>query len=166
MNETYVDHATLLERIAASHSALDQLVEMLDESAFTRIAWDWTVKDHLSHIALWERVSIAAAQGAAEWDVVDIDQSLWQEGRFNDINATWQQRHAAVPLADVLADFRDTHDRLISTLSGLTDADLGRLLDPASGSSRTLSDRLSGITYKHYDLHRAAIVDALETAAD
>lgn len=156
------DHATLLEHIAASRNDLDQLVEMLDDDAFDRIAWEWTIKDHLAHIALWERVAIAAAQGENEWDITGINQALWQEKRFNDINAAWQQRHALDPLSEVRADFHATHERLISTLSGLTDIELGQMLDPEG--TRTLADRLASITHKHYDLHRAAIVEALDSA--
>jgi hypothetical protein len=87
-------------------------------------AQGWTVKDHLVHLAAWERSMIYFLQGKARHLGLGVDEDTYQNGGYNDINALIQRNHQAMPLVEALALLRSTHEQLLSLVQPLSDADL------------------------------------------
>ncbi len=146
------DKAGLLSRIDRAWAALEESFAGLSEAQLTAPGPEgWSVKDHLAHIATWERILLVAhLQGRSFAEAAGMDdatakatEEMTAETGLND---WFLQRDRGRPLADVLADVRETHARL---LEALEDAEFAAL--------RERMGHVIGNTYEHYDEHRAII---------
>ena len=121
----------LLARIDASWRELTDVIEGLDAAALEAAGGDgWSVKDHLAHVAMWERSVIALLRGqdrAAEIGLADVDvANLSDDARVDAENEAIRAQHHDQPAADVLHLFHSTHADLLGLLGPMTDADLQR----------------------------------------
>ncbi len=85
----------------------------------------WTIKDHLSHIAEWQRRALAVLDGKHMCEGFRIDQETFES--FEDVhalNAYLYQRNRDRSLADVIEDFRATHEIVESRVTAMSDEDL------------------------------------------
>lgn len=149
----------LLANIDRTWAALNTVLDRLTESQMTTLRDDggWTVKDHIIHIAYWEKWVVCLLQGKSCYETFGIDRDTYL-AKDEDIqnHAIWQQTKDR-PLADVLAEFRDTHQLVLDLLEPLGDDVLQR---PCREQSR---DELAGdlpvitaITYNtadHFEEH-------------
>ena len=119
--------ANLVDRIRTTRREFEALLEGLSPRQMTQpgVAGEWSVKDMLAHIAWYER------EEADFYGEIDVEGSpLWrlpQEPRNQKLFE--QARHR--PLQEVLADFREAHERLLSVVERLSEEDLatpGRFL--------------------------------------
>src|SRR5688572_3205802 len=121
----------------------------------------WSVKDLLAHISAWERVLLVSdLQGGTFAEAAGMDEAtsaatehMTAETGLNDY---FYQRDKELPLSEVLANLRATHQQVIAALEQLDDADLQRAHDPDDPESH-LVDSIVGDTYGHYRQHRATI---------
>src|SRR5512142_2119668 len=104
------------------NAALDRLTDR--QKTMIKDSQGWTVKDHLIHLAAWERSVVFFLQGQPRSAGLGIDPALYENGSGDDINAAIFKQHQAMPLAEAMAHFRDVHRQLIQLLEPLTDADL------------------------------------------
>jgi hypothetical protein len=118
--------AELLADIEQSWAALNAALDRLNEAQLTTIrdAQGWTVKDHLSHLAAWERSVAYFLQGRPRHEGLGIDEKLYLTGSDDAINAAIQAQRQVQPLAETLAELRAGHAQLMALLHPLTDADL------------------------------------------
>jgi uncharacterized damage-inducible protein DinB len=138
---------------------LTALVESLGPEGLTLEGSDgWSVKDHLDHIAAWEKSLIALLDGSDRAAAMGIAASGDEEtDAIND--AIWKLHRGETP-AQALAYFRDTHAELMRLLSGMSDADLQRPYndyqpnDPREpDDNRPALDWVAGNTWEHYAEH-------------
>src|SRR6266545_4811251 len=156
------DKAELLERAGREYAALEQTIGQLSEAQMTTpLDGSWSAKDILAHIAAWQQILLGfhiggrpfheAARGiAANYETDDIDT----------INEALYQRDKNRPLSEVLDAFRRSHQETMTTIEGLSEADLFRAYtppgrDPSDGGQ--LINWIAGDTYEHYEEHRATI---------
>lgn len=152
--------AELLDKIAASRSQLESAIGGLTEGQLATPGPDgWSIKDHLAHLSAWEESLIALIQGR------DRDAAIgWPGGGgaahdVDAINAAIQKRSKDRSLADTLAQFGESHGRVIATLNRLSDEDLTRPYshfqpnDPPFNPNPVIG-WIAGNTYEHYDEHR------------
>lgn len=149
----------LLEQITGGWEALHALVGQLNETQLTRLrsADGWTVKDHLAHLAAWERSALAIVRGEPRHAVLGVAEADYRNGDFDRMNAAIHARHHERPLADILAEWREAHAQLLAALNALTDADLLRPdthFLPGEGGAPLFARILSN-TAEHYEEHRA-----------
>lgn len=155
-----------LDRIERSWRDVDRLVADLDAAALRKpVADDWTVQDHLTHIAAWEKSLVALLEGAdraAAMDAPGLD-----DAGTDAINAVVHERHRETPAEQALADLRETHRRLVETLRGLSDEDLSQPyshFQPGvddEDHARPVSNWIAGNTWDHYAEHLDCIRRAL-----
>ncbi len=84
------------------------------------VAGDWSVKDMLAHIAWYEREEAdvygeVSGEGSPLWNVP-------QEPR----NRILFEQARGRPLEEVLADFREAHERFLGVIERLSEEDLAR----------------------------------------
>jgi hypothetical protein len=115
----------LLSEIDQTWTKLNDALDRLTPEQMTQIRdpQGWAVKDHLAHLAAWERSVVVFLQGKPRYIGLGIDEQLW--GGDEDIeNAAIQARHKDMPLAEALADFRNVHSQLMKLIEPMSDSDL------------------------------------------
>jgi hypothetical protein len=127
MTEQTVTRKTeLLAAIERSWQALNTTLGRLSETQRTAVrdAQGWSVKDHVIHIAVWERSAIFMLQGRPRHLAVGVEESLFATGSDDDVNAVIYQQHRDLPWDQALAQLRAAHEQLVALVQPLTDADL------------------------------------------
>ncbi|HET6313876.1 MAG TPA: ClbS/DfsB family four-helix bundle protein [Chloroflexia bacterium] len=104
------------------NAALDRLTQ--EQMTETRDPQGWAVKDHLVHIAAWERSVVVFLQGRPRHEGLEVDEQVYARGDDDEINAAIQEKRKDVSLSEALDDMRTVHGQLLSLLEPMTDDDL------------------------------------------
>jgi hypothetical protein len=114
----------LLIQFEESWNELNTYLNLLTEKQLTELTDDagWTVKDHIIHIAMWDKAELALLDRKSRRDVMDVPLDVWNSGD-DPINAVVQERYRDMPAAEVLQAFRQVHENIMSKLKSMTDAD-------------------------------------------
>ena len=145
MSERPADLGTLDEEIVRAETAWGRLLSAIGRVPIDRteepgVTGDWSLKTLLGHIAFWDEFEIEHIANRHELGEVD-----WEP-----INAVHEQAVAGRTYADVLAEMKATHERLmahVDTLPGL---------DPAL---------FRELTHDHYVEHGDQILRWLESVS-
>jgi hypothetical protein len=163
-----VTKAELLTDTEHAWAALNAALGRLTEAQMTTIrdAQGWTVKDHLIHLAHWERSVVFFLQGKPRHAGLEVDEALYLKdlkAEDDEINAVIFQRRKDDPLGEALAQFRDIHQQLLNLLQPLTDADLQRPYrhylpeEPGEGDGPPAINVIYGDSAHHFAEHLAWI---------
>ena len=120
-------------------------------AAFPELAWDvrgshgWSITDHVAHLAAWEALELARAEGRTGTPEI---LGLWVE-------ALRRRFRRGAHGEDVWNCLQDLHRRLVRALWDLPEAALRRTWNPASPT--TLAADLATNTFEHYREHLAKI---------
>jgi len=112
----------LLGEIEREWEALQAVIQDLTDEQMTRIpvAGDWTVKDLLAHVAVWQsRLVTNLYKVERGVPPADVDLTPMQVDR---LNAQFYQDQKGRPLERVLEDLYDVHLALLNRLDGFSDA--------------------------------------------
>ena len=145
--------AATLAEFDAAWSRLDDIVKRLSprELSDVRDPAGWAVKDHLIHVALWERALLASVDGRPRHEALGIDPATDTSEDWDGINAQIFAATRHRPTADVLATLESTHRttraRLAAAVNGGTSPADEKLLADVGGY------------IEHYDQHRGWIVE-------
>ena len=147
-----------IEPIAKGWGELTGLVDSLGPGGLElQGAGQWTVKDHLVHIAAWEQSLIALLDGHDRKKAMGVPDAPDDTDAVNE--AVWLLHRHETP-DQVLAFSRETHATLMKRLGAMSDADLRRSYnhyqpnDPRDpGDDRPVVDWVAGNTYDHYAEH-------------
>jgi uncharacterized protein (TIGR03083 family) len=145
---------SLIERIDAAWDQLSDLVAGVGPLDFRLGASEWSVKDHLVHIAAWEQSTLALIEGRDRQAAMGVPDAKPEIETIND--AVFRLRQSDSP-DQVLADFRRSHEQLMTALEKLSDADLQQPYshyqpgDP--DEKRPVIEWVAGNTYEHYEEH-------------
>lgn len=141
----------------AFNTALDDLSDQqLSEYSD---AQGWTGKDHIAHLAAWERSAAYYLEGKPRHQALEVDEALYLTGDFEAMNTAMQKHSAIKTLAEVRADLLDAHDQLLQALRPVTDADLHRPYsyfqpnEPGEETGRTALDVVVDNSLDHYREH-------------
>jgi hypothetical protein len=154
-----ITKAELLATIDPAWIALHTALDRLSDSQMTTIqdAQGWTVKDHIIHLAAWERSVVFFLQGEPRYAGLGVDQALFKNGTFDEINAAIFQQHKEMPLAEAMMQLHTVHKRLIALLGPLADADLQKpyreYMPDAIGDDRLAIDVIYDNTTDHFKEH-------------
>ena len=126
----------------------------------------WAVKDHLVHIAEWERATTFVLRREPQARGFGVDEL---PNDVDMLNAILYVRSRALPLSEVTDHARVTHAELLEEIHKLSDADLGKtraeygpepeLTEP------TIIRKIAGDSYEHYADHVVWIGDLLRNLA-
>ncbi|HLF24735.1 MAG TPA: DinB family protein [Anaerolineae bacterium] len=151
--------AELLERIRQSHAAFEQMIRALSEAQLTTPGADdgWSVKDHLAHLAAWQRGITALLRRQPRYAAMGLERP-GPDASFDDLNAVLYQHSKDRPLSEVLADFRAAHQEMLSVLGSLSDADLLKPYSHYQPGEREdnrdpIVNWIEGDSYGHYEEH-------------
>ena len=151
--------AELLANIESAWTTLNAALDRLTDKQMTTVkdAQGWMVKDHIIHLTAWERSAAFFLQGQPRHAGLGVDQALYVNGSYDDINAAIFQQRKDMPLAEALAQFRDVHRQLMQLLQPLTDADLHKTyrqyLHDELGDNRSAIEVIYGNTTGHFGEH-------------
>ena len=157
--------AELLTDIDRSWNSLNSILDQLTEKEMTTLqdAQGWAVKDHIIHLAAWERSAVFFLEGKPRHDGLGVDETLYRNGSTDDINAAIFAKHKDLTLSDAFAQWREVHARLVALLQPLSDADLQKpyrhyLPDEAGEDDGPPAlDIVYGNTAHHYAEHETWI---------
>jgi len=144
----------VLEKIRQAHAELvAALAGLRDDVMATQPVVDWwTLKDVMSHVAMWERVAI---QFIEDYRLKGLPASL---GLKDDaaIDA-YNKRGAALrrdyPLARIRAEFDAAFRDLVAAVEPLSDAQLNAPLPAPWGDGVTLERLIAWNSYEHTPEH-------------
>lgn len=153
--------AELLRDTEQSWQELNSLLDQLPEAQATgpQDAEGWTVKDHVIHMAAWERSVVFLLQGKPRHEGLGVEEQLYQTGDYEPINAAIYEQRKDLPFPDALAQFRDVHSQLLNLLQSLSDADLQKPYrhylpdEPGDGADRKAFDVVYANTADHFGEH-------------
>lgn len=156
--EPEVTVAGMLRRIEAGRADFDALLASNPPAS----ADGWSVKDHMAHIACWERSGLALLNSEERMAHVGLKrhdhETLGLDGINDHIYAFYLDR----PEPEIHALYRDTHAALIARLQSMTDADL--LLpysyyqpDDPPYDENPVWHWIAGNTFGHYEEHAAIL---------
>jgi hypothetical protein len=133
----------LLAAIERNWIALNAALGRLSEPQLTTIhdAQGWTVKDHIIHMTRWENSVVSFLRGLPRHVGLGVEEALYRDGPYDDINAVIHQQTRGLPLSEAMAQFQATHQQLLALLEPLTDADLHK---PYGAYLRTAPDDSQG----------------------
>lgn len=126
--EQELNKAVLIERIDNSWPLLQAALNQLSEEQLSSIKdpAGWAVKDHVMHMAAWERGVVFLLQGRPRHEGMWVDEAVYQSGSFETINVAVFERFANLPAKEALAALAQAHQEMMAVLEGLSDADLAR----------------------------------------
>jgi uncharacterized damage-inducible protein DinB len=128
---TPTEHDEVLENIRKARAELEASFAGLSEKQMTGPVTEggWSIKDHLAHIAEYQRRALAVIAGLHQADGFGIDRETFEQ--FEDVHAVNEflfQRNRDQELSDVLEDFRETHRIVEATVEQMSDADMQKKL--------------------------------------
>jgi uncharacterized damage-inducible protein DinB len=147
--------AELHNRIAVSRGALEQATASMSDEEFAAASDGWSAKDHLAHVAAWERRLLGEIQGDDEAASFGLDVN--DAADTDTLNAMLYARHRDDSPATVRAEFRAAAEAVRAAFAELSDTDLMRPVRPDDPAVDTLVDLIAWDTFKHYPDHTAAI---------
>ncbi len=151
----------LMDRMAASYEALERVVAALDGLQLNNPGPEgWAVKDHLFHLAAWERGIAWLLGRRSRFEGMEIAPEEWYNLTMDQVNDLVYQRNRERTAAEALAAFREAHQAMLDALAPLSDADLQRpYADYGEGGGRSADQPIIGWiigdTYDHYEEHLA-----------
>lgn len=158
----------LIARIQEGRAALDALIGALSPEQATEPGpnGEWSVKDHLAHLAAWQCVAYLRVIGHTryEHEVFGMDPARYAASSEEALNATIYQSCKERTLAEVRASFEQAYQQIMGALAQLRSEDLQRPVVPAQPHLGTLAANVAGNTYEHFDEHTSWIRAALQAA--
>lgn len=168
---TPTNKAELEARIDDSWSRLERAIDGLSEVQLTdrRDAEEWSTKDHLAHVAAWERSIVYLLQGQPRHEGLGIEESVYLSRDTDTINAAIYEASSDLGLSDVLTLLRATHEQLRTLVAAMSDEDLQKSYveflpnDPGGDDGQPIIARIARATIRHFDAHHSAIEETLAT---
>jgi len=110
-----VSKADFLERMRTARAGLNDAISGLTEDQMSQdiVAGEWSVKDIMAHLAAWQGEVVITLERVGPNDTQAlIDESVdeWNRRRVDE--------RRRLPLVDVIQEFQDTHDRLLTLFAG------------------------------------------------
>jgi len=123
-----ISKAQAIDKLEAERRRLEQNLAKLNQEDMLQpgVVGEWSVKDVLAHLADWE-------QRFLDWYVADQRGEVphppapgltWKRQDLDTLNQQIFEKHHDRPLPEILAEFRDTHERLIATVQVMSEEEI------------------------------------------
>ena len=151
----------LLGRIDGAWTEFNHMLAGLSEAQRTEAhdGQGWRVKDHLTHIAVWEDSLLALLEGRDRIKALGLGDDNLSGLTYDQENAIIQQNHAHLSHDQAVELMHQSHERLRAAIAALSDEDLRRPYSHYQPGARHESAHLAvinwiaGNTYEHYAEH-------------
>ncbi len=164
--------AELIATIEHAWPTLNTALDRLTPSQLTQKDTEgWTVKDHVTHIAAWERSVVFLLQGKPRHAGLDVSPAVYEQGDEDAINAVIQQQHSTLSWNDALTQLRNVHRQMMTLLGSLSDADLQQPYryylpdEPGDGDGPPAINVIYGNTAGHFGEHQEWIAALVKEPA-
>lgn len=162
--------AELLNRVDDGWDTLQAYIGSLSEAQIDgpTDAAGWTVKDHLTHLAVWENGITALLNRESRYGAMGLDRETFLSGDFDRMNEVIRQQHKDKTVSEALEMLDAVHDEFRNKLGSLTEEDIHRPYNayaPDSTRDQGVIHWIAGDSYAHYEEHipwMNAIVDSAE----
>lgn len=162
-----MDKDELLANIRRDRAQLDALVAGLDEAQLTShgLEGGWAVKDHLSHIAAWERMIVAHLRDGSDHRIAEMDPASYAAATLDQLNDQLYRLHRDWPVARVRDEFAAAHGAIVAYIEQMAEDRLAQPYWDDYEPERTALDKIAGDTYLHYCEHAGWIGELLAQSA-
>jgi hypothetical protein len=158
------DKAELLAIIQAGYEQFEALLASLKEHQMLipGVNGSWSVKDNVAHLTAWQSYQTARQEGVLD-GVEPPDPAPGCETE-DAINEYYYHRFKDLPLAEVLADFRVSYQRVLAATQALSWETLNEPF-PRADNDVPIGGYTLGNTIGHYELHGELIQRWIESQA-
>ncbi|MGZ3611172.1 MAG: ClbS/DfsB family four-helix bundle protein [Ktedonobacteraceae bacterium] len=150
----HITKASVLKEMNTSYTALEAILASLDTSQYfiQGVIPGWSIKDILAHISSWHHRLYQLLDAALnnQGPAISGPENL---AGVDALNAEFYRENKSLPLEEVLADFRNTYQHILSIVQVMPAEDL---LNPHRFSwsrGEPLWKSIAGDTYEHYQEH-------------
>lgn len=148
----------LLTKIQRAYDDIDAFVATLTEAQLTDLkdGGGWSVKDHLIHMAVWDDgldALLNREDTSERMGIAGIEIKPRTDDAINDVIF---HQHKDKTLDEVKVIRQRIHDRLVATISAMSDEDLNRPykdFNAKSNSNQPILGSILGNTSGHYRKH-------------
>ena len=162
--EEQMSKAKLLAEIQAERQSLEAVLAELseDQMLVTGVLDDWTVKDLLAHIAVWEQRMVSWVAQALRGEVPEMlpPGMTWDD--LDEWNEETYQKHRLRALEEVLVEFRQSYPQALQAAQGIEEQDLIDADRYPWREGRPLWMMVAANTSWHYKEHEESIRNWLE----
>lgn len=157
-----VDKASILNKMRTNYAALEEILTTLDRTQMTTegVISDWSIKDMLAHIVCWHHRLLAWLHAAIRNEEPTISGPDSVE-EMDALNAQFYQQNKPRSLAEVLTDFRTTHQQIMDIIQAMSEEELINPDRFAWTKGVPLWQVIAGDTYEHYQEHLKQIQEWL-----
>ena len=148
----------LLAQIRDGYNTFGALLRSVRPGDQLRPLGDWTVAEHVAHIASWEQLALAVVTGIEPHEAMGITAEEWSRDT-DGINQALHARHAGISFEDARSIWSKVHNALVAAIEAASEEDLQRSL--GSGDEDRVSDVVAGNSFGHYEEHAGWIREAL-----
>ena len=151
----------LLANIRDERAALDEIVVAISDDVLEVAGPDggWSVKDHLSHIAAWERMIVAHLSDGSDAAIAGMAPDVYERASLDRINSHLYELHRDDLVAAVRVEFAAAHAAIVAFIKAMPESRLGDVYWDDDPSGRTVLAKISGDTYLHYREHAGWIAE-------
>ncbi len=152
----------LVERIEEDRAKLWQALTPLTEDRLSspRDSSGWAIKDHLVHLALWEKGMTALLQKQPRFAAMGVDEKAVSEGKSaDDLNTMMFEQYKDLSAHDALETLRNEQAAFDRALAQLSFEDLFKTYsyyqpnEPGKDNGAPIVNWIAGNTFGHYLEH-------------
>lgn len=159
--------AELIANMRRDRARLDELLAPLDDARMIEpgLGDGWSVKDHLSHMASWERMIVAHLRDGSDHEVARMDEGAYTTATLDELNERLHQLQRDAPVTEVRKEFVDAHLAIVAFIDGMPEEQLARPYWD-DWPEKSVLEKIAGDTYLHYREHAAWIAELIGQAAE
>jgi hypothetical protein len=148
-----IEKASLLDKVQVAYSQFEALLTSLSQQQMTTpgVNAAWSVKDNIAHLTVWQDYMSSRLQGLLEGKL-SMPEFMPQFTNEDEVNEYFYQQDKDRALAEVLAAFRASYQRVLAAVQAVEEQVLNAPI-PWSKSDRPVWAAIAGNTYEHYEEH-------------
>ncbi|MEX2159579.1 MAG: ClbS/DfsB family four-helix bundle protein [Dehalococcoidia bacterium] len=123
----------------------------------------WSVKDHMAHIAAWERMIVAHLTDGSDHEVAGMDAASFAAATLDEVNDSIYHLHHRDTLSQVREEFAAAHEAIVTLIESLPEDGFDRPYWDDDPTRRPVHDKIAGDTYLHYVEHAVWVRELLES---
>jgi len=140
------------------------LATVIPSQASRRDQAGWSVKDHVTHLAVWEDSVVILFRGGRRHEALGIQEPFYTAGNLNEINEVIKVHLEGTTLQEAIRNLEGAHRQIVGHLGTLHDADLNanaREFFPQTprNDDRPLASLIWDSTGRHFTEHLERIRD-------
>ena len=148
----YLDKKIILNRIQTERRRLEQILDQVshDQMSRTKVLGEWSIKDILAHLMDWEQRFIGWYQAGIRGEVPEIPAPGIGWEQLDILNQQIYKKHRARSIEDVLRDFHESYNQILSIVEGISEEEMFAIGRYAWLGESSMVDVILGNTANHY----------------